>query len=170
MSTVINVGNNNSGYNGEGISAPDAWLDRPFFLQFTPAGDLLIVERESHRIRLWNRTDNTISSMLNKHSIEGTPFEPFFASAAINLRARNPMQVVNAASGFIFADENNYALRQVFPDGSHRVIAGTALHRYAGDGGAALQAKIQPERLAIDSDSNLYIMQGDRVRKLTCIP
>jgi hypothetical protein len=169
VSSVVNVGNADGKYNGEGVSAPDAWVDRPHFILFTPSDDLLIVERESHRIRVWNRTTNTVSSVFNRDGTYGHR-ERLLTNLAIDAYAKNPMQVANAANGFIFVDEDNYVLRQVKRDGTVAVIAGTGVSGYAGDGGSALLANMMPQRLVTDADSNLYILDQGRVRKLTCNP
>jgi len=60
-------------------------------------------------------------------------------------------------------------VRMVSPDGAISTIAGNGGFGYSGDGGQATNAQLQltPGALATDSSGNLYILGGDRVRRVS---
>jgi sugar lactone lactonase YvrE len=61
-------------------------------------------------------------------------------------------------------------VRMVSPDGTISTIAGNGGFGYSGDGGQAINAQLQLTpggALATDSSGNLYILGGDRVRKVS---
>lgn len=77
----------------------------------------------------------------------------------------------DAASNLYFSDQG--AIRQIIAStGIVRTIAGKADARGvspSGDGGRALNAIFfSPSALAMDSSGTIYVMENDRIRRLTC--
>jgi hypothetical protein len=71
--------------------------------------------------------------------------------------------------GFLVADDFDYRVRRVFPDGVIRTVAGTG--RYEGplgDGGPALDARLRfPAMMAVQPDGGFLIVDEFRVRRVT---
>jgi sugar lactone lactonase YvrE len=78
--------------------------------------------------------------------------------------------VLDASGNLYIADQDHHRVRKVTPAGVVSTYAGTGMSGSTGDGGPAIQAKLnKPDGLAIDSAGNLYIAEkiGNRVRKVT---
>jgi sugar lactone lactonase YvrE len=76
--------------------------------------------------------------------------------------------VVDPLGNLYIADTINYRVRRVSPDGRISTIAGNGTRGSQGDGGLATSAQLQyPFGLVLDAASNLYIADGNAVRKVT---
>ena len=74
-----------------------------------------------------------------------------------NLHAPKGLAVAPDGSIYI-ADQENFRVRKVSPNGTISTVAGTGVRGNTGDGGPALQAKLgRPESLALAPDGSLYI-------------
>lgn len=87
--------------------------------------------------------------------------EPGFSGngePALSAQIDFPGDVVIKPDGtIIFADVNNYRIRQIDPFGMMSQLAGSGLPGYTGDGGPAIMAKIGvASQLALDDQGNLY--------------
>lgn len=66
--------------------------------------------------------------------------------------------VFDPAGNLFFADTGNHVIRKISVDGIITTVAGTGLAGNSGDGGSALQARLNgPQGLAIDSVGALFI-------------
>jgi hypothetical protein len=75
---------------------------------------------------------------------------------------------VDSAGNVFIADQRNYCVRKVSPDGIIRTVAGNGEPGYSGDGGPAAEARLNmPSGLALDSAGNLFIADGSHVHKVT---
>jgi RHS repeat-associated protein len=80
----------------------------------------------------------------------------------------DPTGVAVGRDGSLYiAEESNFRVRKVSPDGTISTVAGTGVAGFSGDGGSATQAKLTfAERVAVAPDSSLYILDGQRVRRV----
>lgn len=78
---------------------------------------------------------------------------------AIHAKLSNPDAVAVDAQGNLFiADYGNNVIRKVNASGVISTVAGNRTNGYSGDGGAAIQAKLNsPTGVAVDSLDNLFI-------------
>jgi uncharacterized protein (TIGR03437 family) len=75
---------------------------------------------------------------------------------------------VDRSANVYFSDTGNQRVRKVTPSGIITTVAGTGEGPNSGDGGPAVAAGLAGlGGLAIDSQGNLYIVSGQRVRKVT---
>jgi len=79
---------------------------------------------------------------------------------------------VDGAGNLFIADSGNLRLRRVTPDGIITTVAGSGAGGAGvagaaiGDGGPAVQARINPGDLAVDWAGNLYVTDVGRIRKV----
>src|SRR5262249_23770490 len=77
---------------------------------------------------------------------------------------------VDMSGNIYVADNLDHPVRKNTPDGTIRTAAGTGAPGFSGDGGPAVEAKLQsPVRIALDSAGNLFIADSGnaRIRKVT---
>ncbi|MGH8849532.1 MAG: Ig-like domain-containing protein, partial [Casimicrobiaceae bacterium] len=80
----------------------------------------------------------------------------------------DPTGIAVAPDGSLYiAEESNFRVRKVAPDGTISTVAGTGVAGFSGDGGPAAQAQLSfAERVAVAPDSTLYILDSQRVRRV----
>ncbi len=72
-----------------------------------------------------------------------------------------------APDGSIYiSDGGNRRIRRVAPDGIVTTIAGTGEAGYDGDGGPALNAKIEANQMDVGPDGSIYFEHANRIRKI----
>ena len=73
----------------------------------------------------------------------------------------------DGADNLYIADSYNNRIRKVDAAGTITTIAGTGEYGFSGDGGLAVQARLDnPQGLALDGAGNLYFTDGYRIRKV----
>lgn len=87
---------------------------------------------------------------------------------ATNARISPPVGVAVDGQGNLFiADLFNNRIRRVSPDGIITTVAGNGSSGLGGDGGLAANAQLGfPDRVRVDKEDNLLIVQGTVVRKV----
>ena len=66
------------------------------------------------------------------------------------------------------ADQTNFRIRRIGPDGIIDTVAGTGVSGFSGDGGPAARAGLDnPRGIAVGQDGSLYIADHVRVRRVT---
>ncbi len=123
-----------------------------------------------HRI-LRVDTDGTFST------IAGTGAAGFSGDGgpATEATLNSPNGLLVAPDGSVYAaDDANFRIRRIAPDGVITTVAGNGVRGVAGDGGLATAAQIiEIATLAIDSEGNIYFNDsdfssqfGNRVRRI----
>jgi sugar lactone lactonase YvrE len=155
------VGNGVQGYTSDGGPATGASLFGPCALGLDVTGALYIAECESARIRKVSAS-GIIGTLVGGNVRDGGP-APF---GALN----QPSAVVrdNAGNTYV-ADSMNNRVREITAAGVILTVAGTGVTGYSGDGGPAINARLNlPQGLALDAAGNLYIADTENfcIRKV----
>jgi streptogramin lyase len=165
ISTV--AGNGTKGYSGDGGAAMAAQLAEPYEVRFDSWGNLYIVERLNHTVRMVERATQLI------RTVAGTGREGFSGDGgpAIAAQMKQPHSIAVDRTGNLYiCDISNDRIRKV--DGRTKVIstfAGTGEKKPATDGAPfATSALNGPRAIDFDRDGNLWLAlrAGNAVYKL----
>ena len=102
-------------------------------------------------------------------SVGNGPYQFSGAATAIALSGPNGL-AVDAHNDLFIADEGGNAVYEVTPYGTTTIVAGTGAAGYSGDGGLAVDAKLNfPQTLALDTKGDLFIADvgNNVVREVT---
>ena len=141
-----------AGFSGDGGKAIDAQFKQPHSIAFDSTGRLLICDIGNNRIRRVN---------LATGIIESYPGGPFQGPRAMAFDRDGNMYVV--------LREGNAVYRVDAQTGERTRIAGTGEKGYTGDGGPALQAKLNgPKAISCAPDGSLFIADTENhvIRKI----
>lgn len=141
-------------FNGDGLPATEAVLRYPYGLAVDSSGALYIADTIHYRIRKVD-PEGVIATVAGSgrygYSGDGGP------AAQAQLASPHHLAVDSAGNVYI-ADTYNHRIRRVSPDGVITTIAGTGKSGYSGDGGPAVEARLNyPFAVALDGDDNLYV-------------
>jgi sugar lactone lactonase YvrE len=152
ITTVVGTGT--PGFGGDDGPAIDAQLYAPQGVTFDVDNNMYIADTGNHRIRVVY-TDGTITT----YAGTGTIGYSGDGGAAIAANLRFPRSVIaDSDSNLYIADANNNVIRKVDTVGIIRTFAGNGIADYFGDGGFAINAKLnKPYGVAVDSSNNVYI-------------
>jgi len=163
ISTV--AGSGSAGFSGDGGPAASAQLSSPSGVAVDSAGNLYIADTGNNRIRKAT-LGGTITTLAGNgtagYSGDGRP-----ASAA-QLSSPTGLAVDSAGNVYV-ADSANYAVRRISAGGIVTTVAGTGQIGESDDGGPAASAALfYPDSVALDSDGNLFIVDGgdQRIRRV----
>ena len=163
------VGTGRAGYAGEGGPATSAPLSSPQGLAVDGVGNLYIVDAQNDRVR---RVDP--SGVIN--TVAGTGARGFGGDggrgtlALLDLEAGPPSAAGQAlavdARGYLYiADPGNQRVRRLDTQGLIQTVAGSGGAGYAGDGGPALEARLNlPLGISADATGVLYIADTANAR------
>ncbi len=161
------AGTGTQGYNGDNISALTAQLNFPYGIAFDNSGNLLVAERQGHRIRKINLSSGLISTVAGNGSTGYNGDGITATTATLNW----PWSVTADAFGnFYIADDQNNRIRKVNSAGIISTVAGNGTFGSSGNGGPALSAQIAyPRGVFIDQCGNIYISEywDGRIRKVS---
>jgi sugar lactone lactonase YvrE len=152
---------------GDGGTATNAIVYRPFAVAVDGAGNLFVVENGNNRIRkvgLDGITTTVAGTGTAGYSGDGGP--------ATNAGVPYPVDVAVDATGNLYISGynpgyNNHRIRRVGTNGIITVVAGTGTAGYSGDGGPATNAMLNyPQGLAVDAAGNLFIAESKRIRRV----
>jgi RHS repeat-associated protein len=152
----LNQPNGQCGDNGPAIMAQLSWL---YSLALGPDGSLYLNDSDWNRIR-------RIDPAGTIHTVAGTGSWGFSGDGgpATLGGLANPTGVAVDSNGNLYiADLGNRRIRRVRPDGIINTVAGTGLvcntqsDPQCGDNGPALQANVQPRRVAVSPDGRLVV-------------
>jgi len=155
------AGNGTGGYAGDGGAATNAGLGFPSGVALDATGNLLIADLGNNRIRKV-ATNGIITTVAGN----GTYGYSGDGGAATNAEFHSPVRLAVDATGNLFvADDWNSRIRKVDTNGIITTVAGNGTADYAGDGGAATNAKLNvPTGVAVDSVGNVFIADYDNSR------
>ena len=174
------AGNGVAGFAGDGQLATNAELDFPSRPALDAAGNLYIADFQNNRVRRVDAVTNVITTIAGT----GTAGYGGDGSAAAAAELNGPLSVTVDANGNVYiADTNNQRIRVVntnaaqisvlgttLQPGNIGTVAGNGVLGYSGDGGPAVNARIDfPTGLLVDSQGNLYFAdaQNNVVRRVT---
>jgi len=159
------AGNGICGFNGDGLAATKAMLCAPTGMTFDHAGNLVIADQSTNRVRSISKTGkittiagngaygNTGDNGLATSAETGDPFWPAYDSA----------------DNLYFTLATLCVVRKVNTSGIISTVAGNGTCGYGGDGHAATAAMLnRPRGLTFDASGNMYIADtgNHRIRKI----
>ncbi len=159
----VNDGTTSVGDNGP---ATGGILANPTSVAVGPAGELYIVDSNENRVR------KVINGVITTVAGTGTAGYSGDHGPATSAKLNQPYGVaVDPLGNLYISDSINGVVRKVDTTGTITTVAGgnaAACTGTAGDGGSALNAcLVGPLGVALDAAGNLYIADGDLVRKVT---
>ena len=129
----------------------------------SPKGDIFISMRDHNIIA---RIDP--KGMIHPYAGNGESGYSGDGGPALKAQLRMPAGLHYDKQGNLYiADRENHRVRKVSPDGTITTVAGTGEAGFSGDGGPAVQARLNlPSGVTTDSKGNLYISDrsNDRIR------
>ena len=153
---------------GDGDNGPAAGaiLLNPTSMAIGPAGELYIADRGHNRVR------KVANGVITAVAGTGTPGYSGDHGPATSAKLNSPYGVaVDALGNLYVSDTINGVIRRVDTTGIISTVAGgnaAACGGSAGDGGPATSAcLVGPLGIALDTAGNIYIADGDLVRKVT---
>ncbi|HYD20485.1 MAG TPA: T9SS type A sorting domain-containing protein [Flavipsychrobacter sp.] len=160
ITTVAGTGT--PGFSGDGGPATAAQLNVPSDVIVDSAGNLYIADLQNYRVRKVDGTTGIISTIAGngQNGITGNggpaTAASIFIPYALTLDHGNNLYI--AGNAFI---------RKVDPNGIITTVCGLGGNMSTGDGGPAINADINVAlSLCVDSDDNLYILGGARLRMI----
>ena len=153
-----------AGYSGDGGSAAAAMINEPCNICFDRIGNLFIADQGNHKIRKVD-TFGIISTYA------GTGIGGYIGDGgrADTAEIENLYGIcADGVGNIFFIQQYDAVIRKIDTAGIITTIAGNGIGGDVGDGGAAIDAELDPFGLAIDSLDNLYItgFLENNVRKI----
>lgn len=148
------AGNGAAGFSGDGGPATSAKLNHPSGIAIDAAGNMLIADKNNHRIRKVNTSG--VMSTIAGTGIAGYGGDGGLAtSAKLNLPAGI---AIDAAGNILIADQYNNRIRKIAADGKMYTVAGNGNAGFSGDGSLATNAQLNsPSGVSLDALGNLFI-------------
>ena len=157
------AGTSDTGFTGDGGAATAAKLDVPEGVAVDGSGNVYIADYYNYCIRKVN-TSGIITT------IAGNGIYGFsgYGGAATAAEIPPPHGVtVDGVGNVYIIDLDDDLITKVNTSGVITIFAGNGFPGYAGDGGAATAAELDgPLGVAVDGSGNVYIAEGDRIRKV----
>ncbi len=149
------------------ITTVAAGLNYPRGIALDSAGNLFIADSGSHRIRRVAATTGIITTVAG-----GTQGYAGDGAPATNAQLNGPHGIAFDNAGNLFiADTDNHRIRRVAAGtGIITTVAGSGTPGYAGDGGAASDARLaSPSGVRVDSAGSVFIADtgNHRIRRLS---
>jgi sugar lactone lactonase YvrE len=151
-----------AGYSGDNGPAVSAQLNYPQGVAVDASGNVYIADEDNNRVRMVSAQTGVITTIAGGSGSfsslgDGGPATQAFLSYPLGL-------ALDAAGNLYIADEGNGRIREV--NGQTGIISTVAGGGTAnpGDGGAATQATLYPQGVALDTSGNIYIPADGRIR------
>ncbi|MEJ2430700.1 MAG: NHL repeat-containing protein, partial [Deltaproteobacteria bacterium] len=151
---------------GEDIPATEAAMS-PTDVACDGSGNLYISDGYSKSSRIWKVDEHGILRRVAGLGPQGYSGDGGPARDAL-LHGPNGV-AVDAEGNIYFGDSGNDRIRKVDTSGIITTVAGTGIAGFSGDGGPAIQARINdPRDVEVDAEGNLYIADNanNRIRKV----
>jgi len=162
------AGNGTRGVPADGADAKTAPLVDPRAACFDRQGNLYILERAGHALRVVDKAGKirTVIGSIGKAGNSGDGGDPRLATM------NGPKHLcVDHHDNVVIADTANHVIRKYFPKENKLVrIAGTGKKGFSGDGGDPLTVSFnEPHGVTVHADGTLYIVDSlnHRVFRLT---
>jgi DNA-binding beta-propeller fold protein YncE len=155
------------GVGDEGVPAREGFLDSPCGVAVAPPGfPIWVSDTNNNRIRRIDadgRITTICGSVQPGYSGDGGP--------ALEARLRHPYRLrLDPATGDLYVcDTENHVIRRIDSTGTITTVAGTGAPGFSGDGGPAVQARLQlPYDAVPGPDGGLYIADtgNNRIRRV----
>jgi sugar lactone lactonase YvrE len=171
------VGSGNMGFSGDGGPATAAQYIWVGGMTIDSSGNLYFSDYQNHRIRKVD-TNGVINTVAGSGTTPGPNGGGYSGDGgpATAAKLKHPTGVaVDSAGNIYFGDSDNSVVRKV-TGGIIKTIAGNGHPGYSGDGGPAIQARLNGGMIAnpsigvaVDSANNLYIADtsDNVIRKVT---
>lgn len=150
------AGTGEYGFGGDGGPATDAKLASPAGLAVDAAGDVLIADKDNHRIRKVDVRNGTVTTIAGNGERGYGGDGGLATSTGLN----DPASVaVDGAGNVLITDFSTNRIRRVDAQtGIITTIAGDGVLGYVGDGGPAEDARLDgPNAVSIDRSGNVLI-------------
>jgi trimeric autotransporter adhesin len=163
ISTIAGTGE--AGFSGDGGAATQAQVNDPAGVAVDALGNVWIADTYNNRIR-------KIDSSGIISTVAGTGEAGFSGDGGSGNKAKLdfPWAVAVGSNGkVLITDTANNRIRVLDTQGMISTLVGNGQEGFAGDGGSALQAKLDRPQMALtDAQGNLYIADtnNDRIRKV----
>ena len=144
------------GEKGDGLNSGSATLYQPAGTAEDAKGDVFIADSGDNVVR-----EITPDGVI--HRFAGTGSQGFGGAFPLGLAATTPLDhpdavAVDARGDVYIADTYDNRVVEVVPGGFVKLVAGTGVPGYRGDGRQAIAAELeQPTGIAVDAQGNLYI-------------
>ena len=149
---------------GDGGPATSAKLYYPTGVAVDGDDNLFIADLGNNRIRKVSRSGIITTAA-------GGANRGFFGDGGLasNASLNQPRGVaIDSAGNLLIADSYNFSIRKVSTAGIITTVAGDGIRGFSGDGGRAAMARLDfPTRVSSDNRGNLFIVDGERVRKIS---
>jgi len=173
VGTIATVaGNGTDGFLGDEGPATSGVLNDPGAVTQDALGQVFVADTANNRVRRITFDERGVGTIT---TVAGTGAFGFSGDGgpATSAKLARPAGVAVDSLGRLFiGDRFNSRIRCVTFDadgtGTITTIAGTGTGGFSGDGGPAQDAQIAaPAGLAVDDDDQLFIADGNRIRRIT---
>ena len=151
------------GWVGNNSPGTQASLNYPQAVALDASGNTYIADSNNHLVRKISAATGIIST------VAGTGRAGFSGDGgqAVSASLNSPQGVaLDGAGNLYISDVTNHRIRKVDSLGVISTVAGNGDSLYPGDGSPAVAASISPTGIAADAPGNIYLVDGNHVRKV----
>ena len=157
------------GFTGDGGPATAARLSGAYGLTVDSTGNVFVTDGANGRIRRVS-PNGIITTVAGSGAVGPSVVPTGDGGTAKRAYLRYPSSVAADRLGNVFiTDSADHRIRRVSPDGTITTLAGTGAPGTSGDGGPAVDARLQwPAALILDAAGNLFFSDaGSTVRRIS---
>ena len=160
-STLAGLAGSSGSTNGTGSAAR---FFNPLGVALDTNGNVFVADYNNHTIRKIT-SDGVVTTLAGSPGERGST-----NGVGSDARFSNPFFLTVGKDGNLFvADTWNHTIRKITPEGLVTTLAGTAGSSGSADGSGAVARFNFPKGIAVDSENNLFVVDGgnDTIRKVT---